>query len=215
MTKQQKISAVLIGISLIIMTIAAGIAYGYAFSTVNKGDATTLQHVLDNLQVLTIGNIAWSIIIITDLIVSIAVYYFLKPYHNRLAGLAAISRLVYTIILTVAFVHLLRINDTLQLDAIMNHFNSFETIWTWGLILFGLHLVLIGMAHFSTKDLPNLLGILLIIAGLSYVLVDGLSVTVPDQTLLITTVNNILMLPMVVGELGFGLYVLYKAKKSS
>jgi len=213
MTKQQKTSALLIGISLIIMAIAAGFAYGHVFNTLSTSN--TLKDFQNNMSLFKIGNLAWILIIVTDLIVSIAVYYFFKPYHKNIAILSAGSRLIYTLILSLAFSFILRINLSTPYDEIMKNMETFELVWQWGLIIFGIHLVLLGLGHFSTDHLPNLLGLLLVIAGLSYMLTSGLHVIMPEKESLITLINNILMLPMVVGELGFGIYLMVKAKKSS
>ena len=70
MTKQQKTSALLIGISLIIMAIAAGFAYGHVFNTLSTSN--TLKDFQNNMSLFKIGNLAWILIIVTDLIVSIA-----------------------------------------------------------------------------------------------------------------------------------------------
>lgn len=214
MTKTQKISAYSIGISLIIMAVAGGFAYGQVFQSIHLGSETTLNHFINNINLFKAGNLAWIIVILTDFIVSIAVYLFFKTYNKPLAILTSISRLIYTFILLYAFTYLLSIRESLGIDLILNHMDNFELIWFVGLILFGLHLVLLGLllikSHYS-----KIMGILVIVAGFSYIIVDGMSVIIPEQEALITLINNILMLPMVVGELGFGIYLLIKAKKSS
>jgi len=54
----------------------------------------------------------------------------------------------------------------------MRAFVSFSTIWVVGLILFGVHLLLIGYLAYRCGFVPRFLGILLVVAGLGY-LVDG------------------------------------------
>jgi hypothetical protein len=53
---------------------------------------------------------------------------------------------------------------------------SFQDIWLISLLLFGLHLVLIGYLTYRSGYAPRVLGVLLVIAGLGY-LVDSLGGT--------------------------------------
>ena len=58
-----------------------------------------------------------------------------------------------------------------QLHAqVMLSLNTFRTQWHFGLLFFGIHLGLLGYLVFRSKYIPKILGVLLIIAGLGYVL---------------------------------------------
>jgi hypothetical protein len=46
--------------------------------------------------------------------------------------------------------------------------DTFNDIWTAGLLLFGLHLLALGYLTYRSGQLPRLLGALLAIAGLGY-----------------------------------------------
>jgi hypothetical protein len=59
----------------------------------------------------------------------------------------------------------------------------FNTIWNAGLVLFGVHLLLIGYLAYRSGFIAKTIGVLLAIAGLGY-LVDGFgTVLVPDYSL--------------------------------
>ena len=61
--------------------------------------------------------------------------------------------------------------------------DAYDTIWHVGLILFGVHLLLIGALAYRSGFMPKIFGILLVIAGLGY-LADGFgAVLVPDYAI--------------------------------
>ena len=46
--------------------------------------------------------------------------------------------------------------------------DTFTDIWMAGLLLFGVHLALLGYLVHRSREMPSLLGILLVVAGLGY-----------------------------------------------
>ena len=48
--------------------------------------------------------------------------------------------------------------------------NAFRSDWYFGLLFFGIHLGLLGYLAVRSKYIPSLVGVLLIIAGLGYLL---------------------------------------------
>ena len=60
---------------------------------------------------------------------------------------------------------------------------SFDSLWQIGLIIFGLHLCVVGYLAWQAEFIHWLFGLLLIIAGLGYI-VDGFgTVLIPDYSL--------------------------------
>ena len=57
-------------------------------------------------------------------------------------------------------------------DQALRAVDAYDTIWHVGLILFGVHLLLIGLLAYRSGFMPKIFGILLVIAGLGY-LADG------------------------------------------
>src|SRR5680860_91642 len=100
--------------------------------------------------------------------------------------LAACLRLVYAGVFMVAIGQLLAVLRLLSGDDYLSvlsadqlgaqallEINAFTDVWTLGLFLFGLHLLVIGYLAYRSGYVPKLLGVLLAIAGLGYV-VDSL-----------------------------------------
>ena len=95
--------------------------------------------------------------------------------------------------------------------------SQFYILWQLGLILFGMHLIMTGIALIKTfpktsKPLLKLkiLFVLLIIGGLGYCLTSGLVILNMENTSVYDVINSIMMLPMIVGELGLGIWLLVK-----
>jgi hypothetical protein len=120
---------------------------------------------------------------IGDVVLSWSLYALLAPVNKTLSLLAAWFQLVYAGIAIVAVVnlvtvyHLVAIPDYLtafgsgQLQAqVLLLLHSFRFGWQIGLVLFGIHLVLVGYLIVRSRYVPWILGILLIINGLGWML---------------------------------------------
>ena len=97
-------AAIIISISLFVMTLAAIFAFGYAHSTLF--DLTSPEQTLENLSesksLFNLEILAWGIIILTDLAVSYGLYIYMKPIHEKGALASGVLRLIYTTLLAYA-----------------------------------------------------------------------------------------------------------------
>ncbi|WLR46405.1 DUF4386 domain-containing protein [Halobacillus litoralis] len=212
--------AIIAGLSLILMTLAAFFSYGYAHSTlvIHENADKTYDLLQSSLSLFHLEIAGWVVIILTDLIVSWAFYKVLKPFHSFYAILAGLLRLFYTIILAAAVFRLWMVSQVIQSDSgsasqVMVDILSFEKTWSLGLIVFGFHLIMVGMAASKAGFIPKLLNGLLILAGVSYLLIHSMYHALPEYETLTATMENILSLPMMIGELGFGMWLLVKGMK--
>jgi hypothetical protein len=177
--------ALIAGIGLLIMVIAAPFAelYVYPKLVVPGNAAETAQNILANKSLFTAAIFGYLITFICDVLVAWALYIFLKPVNENLSLLTAWFRLVYTVIALVALLNLVTVLRLLntpdalsafqpdQLYAqIMLSFNAFRSNWYFGLLFFGVHLGLLGYLVFRSNYIPRILGVLLIVAGLGYLL---------------------------------------------
>jgi hypothetical protein len=179
-------AALIAGYGLLIMTIAAMLAEFLARQgLVVEGDpAATVQNLTEKETVWRLGIFGYIVVLIMDLLVAWALFELLKPVNRSLSLLTAWSRIVYTAIFGASLFHLLTplqlLNDpgtqeifgSEQLNAmIMQSLNSFTDGWGIGFIFFGLHLSLLGYLAYRADYIPRILGVLVFLAGLSY-LVD-------------------------------------------
>lgn len=223
-------SAILIGISLLLMAITAGFSYGYVLTSLIQIEhpLETLNNISDSLSLFEMGLAGWILTLLLDILVSFALYVYFKPVHQKGSLLIAGSRLVYAIILSYAISHLVHIHQLILITRSQSSSNlsdiatqviqsavSFETTFSIGLILFGVHLCLIGFFSTKSKQIPKTIIFLLFTAGISYLLVHGLYQIAPTLNAFTVVLEKGITLPMAIGELGFGIWLLLKGGKSA
>lgn len=212
--------AITAGISLILMFLISIFAFGFAHSSliVYDNPALTLANILSSRPLFQAEIGAWTLIIFLDLIVTWAFYSYLKPIDRNYAFLSGLLRLAYTCQLAYAVSKLILAasiagtgsgSAALVYDQVMH----FESIWSLGLIVFGLHLTITGLTAIKTESIPRVISLLLIITGLSYMLLHAVDTFFPQLKQMKSTAETILMLPMIVGELGFGIWLLVKGRE--
>lgn len=215
------------GGSIVLMAILSMITVGVFHETLFPQIVTedvVIRHTESSDLLLTI--LGWGFIALLDFIVSWGVYVLLRHSVKTISLISATLRLIYTLILALAISRLVILLNAIQdeafsfdglADLIERTGSEFNFIWQFGLILFGLHLITLGIAFI--KLLPNklvvspkmkILFVTLIIGGLGYVITSGLVVLNFDHTSVYTVFNSILLLPMIVGELGLGIWLLVK-----
>ncbi len=177
--------ALIAGIGLLIMVIAAPFAelFVYPKLVVPDNAAETAKNIIANERLFVSGIFGYLITFICDLLVAWALYVLLKPVNENLSLLTAWFRLVYTVIALVALLNLVTVLQLLttadylavfepdQLYAqVRLSLGAFRNHWYFGLLFFGIHLGLLGYLVFESRYIPRILGVLLIIAGLGYLL---------------------------------------------
>jgi hypothetical protein len=214
-------AALIAGIGLLIMVVAAPFAELFVFPklVVPGNAAETTQNIIANQSLFTSAIFAYLITFICDLIVAWALYVLLKPVNEELSLLAAWFRWVYTVIALDALLNLVTVlrilnaSDILtgsQLDQfsaqVILSIQAFRSHWYFGLIFFGIHLGLLGYLAIRSKYIPSILGVLLIIAGLGYLLTNL-------KPFLFPTINLDFAEYTFYGELIFMLWLLIKGPR--
>jgi hypothetical protein len=226
----QRKSALTAGISLIIMAVAAFFAYGYIHgSLVIEGDASaTFNNIASSTTLFEAEILSWLIILVLDIVVAWAFYIFLKPINTGLSLLAAWLRLIYSAILGVALMSLILVllltsgADYLsgfpgdQLPALVMMFlNAFDSIWSMGLIIFGGHLLVVGYLAWQSGSVPKIISLLIVLASVGYMVIHLCNLLFSQYDGLIKVLEAVFNIPMIAGELGFGIWLLIRGGKSS
>jgi len=224
MQTNEKKLGLLAGISLIVMAIAAGFSYGYVHnSLVVDSPETTLQNLISNKSLYLAGLAGWVVIFISDLIVALALFGYFRRTARLASLLTALLRIVYTIILGIGIIQLFRVIPLLSADvAVADTFSAFdvvlrlhlfETIWSLGLIIFGLHLLGLGYLSVKAGSVPSLLGYLLYLSGVLYLFVHVARQIAAFDPDVVGKIENIMGLPMALGEMLLALWLIYKGFK--
>jgi hypothetical protein len=208
-----KSPALITGLSLITMAVIAGFAYGFVYKLIYvAGDSVLSRQALsDNFDVYSYGIIAWVCIIILDFLASIGIYALYKSTQKRLALATSLLRIVYTLFLILATYQLaMPFMDNNEIINGLYYMESFTEIWTYGLIIFGLHLIFLSRVCTQSNFTPSIISVLLFIGGLSYVVVESLKSFSPTLHSLTATLESVLITPMVISELAFSIWLIFR-----
>lgn len=223
--KTNRKPALIAGIALLIMAVVAAFTYGYVHNSlvIPEDTETTVENIKSNGLLFHIEVIGWFFILLLDVIVAWALYLFFKNENQNLSFVMAGLRVIFAIIFAVAIFNLLAVlkiaNENIELikdmtvNKIMKHLESFESIWSFSLIIFGFHLFVLGILAFRSNNIHKFWGIVLVIAAVSYVLIHSAKFLSPESEDLINTAEMILMLPMTFGEVGFAFWLLIRGGK--
>jgi hypothetical protein len=226
----QRQTALTAGLSLIAMSLVAAFSYGFVQGTliVQDDSSATLSNIISSNNLFNAGILGWFVILILDIIVGWALYMFMQPIHKGLSLLGALFRLVYSAILGISILNLVFVflltkdsgNLTIfsidQLQAqVMLLLKAFEYMWSAGLIIFGGHLLILGILALKSTFIPKSFGILLLIASIGYITVHLGNVLLPQFDKITSVIEIVFIIPMTIGELGFGLWLLVRGGKDS
>lgn len=211
MKSTQRTYALAAGISLLIMALSAAFSYGYVLSGLEvKGDpAASFNQLISRASLFRVSLGGWLLIFLTDLIVSFALYLFFKETRKGVSLATLMARLLYTAALGTALIRLFSLLPLLNkqgIDAgaagsqVLSTLQSFEFIWSVGLIIFGLHLLGLGYLSILYRQIPKLFGYLLLLAGLAYMVIHT-SENLGLREEVVHKMETILMIPMALSEI--------------
>jgi hypothetical protein len=221
MKSTQRTQALAAGISLIIMALLAAFAYGYVLSGIEVQDdpAATFKQLVTRASIFKAGLGGWVLIFLTDLIVTISLYLFFSETRKRLSLFTAAARLAYTAILGIALIKLFSIlpllneqgiNAALAGQQVLVLLESFDTTWSMGLIIFGVHLLGLGNLSKLSPQIPSLFAYLLLLAGLGYIGIPILENSTGMDEEVVSVIEKVLMAPMAAGEILLALWLIIR-----
>ena len=215
MNHSEKRAGLIAGISLIVMAMAAGFAYGFAQGKLVDVSAEIMkQNLLENSSLFYAVLAAWALIFTTDLIVSKALFNVFRHTNRRISAITALVRIAYTLMLGVGILQLSSLvpllnGHEIKVDVRLP-FALFERIWSAGLIIFGFHLIGLGYLSIKSKFTPALLGYLLYLAGVSYILIHAARQFALFGQPVIDSAVTILAIPMALGELLLAIWLIFQ-----
>lgn len=151
---------------------------------------------------------------VLDILIAWALYLLLVPVHRSLSLLAAWFRLLYIAVGLVALMNLIDLHRLVTATGSAGPVPSqagllladFRSGWSFGLILFGFHLVLVGWLIVRSRYIPWLIGILLILDGLGWIVTGPQAWLYPSAHLGFLSITYF-------GELIFMLWLLIRGWK--
>lgn len=205
----------LTGYSLLIMAISAGFSIGFVFPKIfNESQLYLAQNnISENLHLYKWMLIGLIVVLLLDILVSYTLYKYFKNSSKKLALLSGILRMLYSLLFGIAIFYLLKNVGQYDNAIVIENYNLFQMIWSIGLIVFGIHLTIVGTLMKLHKLIPRILWYLMISAGMSYILVYLLKAAFPHLNELSSQLNTILGLPMALSELCLAFWLIVKGGK--
>jgi hypothetical protein len=173
-----------IGLALMAVLAAFGV-FGAVSALITPGDAArTSLDIAASPSLFRLGIACLIVVVILDVIVAAALFTVFAPVNRMVSAMAAGFRIAYAAVYLVAISQLvIAVQLLADPDQALRAIDAYDTIWQVGLILFGVHLLLIGFLAYRSGFVPKIFGILLVIAGLGY-LADGFgAVLIPDYSI--------------------------------
>jgi hypothetical protein len=184
-TQPQRTASLTAGLALAVMAVLAGFGvFGAIGALVTPGDAAKTAVDIAGAQALFRWGIASLILVaVLDIVVAGALFTLFAPVNRSVSLMAAGFRVAYAAVYLVAIIQLVVALGLLGEPAqAMRAIEAYNTIWLVGLILFGVHLLLIGYLAYRSGFMAKVFGILLVVAGLGYVVDGFLAVLVPGPS---------------------------------
>jgi hypothetical protein len=181
-------AALIAGFSMLIMTVAAPFAEFFALHklVIPSNIEQTVQNIAAHRGLFLTAIFCYLINFILDVLIAWALYILLIPVNRSVSLLTAWFRLVYTALGLFGLLNLVTVFRILDAPDYLTAFgagplhaqvklllNSFRYDWSIGLMLFAIHLVLLGYLIYRSTYIPKIIGVLLCANGLAW-LIDTL-----------------------------------------
>lgn len=143
----------------------------------------TVQNIVAHGGLFVAAILCYLISFLLDVVIAWALYVLLAPVNRSVSLLTAWFRLVYVAMGLFGVLNLVSVYRLLNTPGYLTLFgsgplhaqvqlllNSFRYDWSMGLLIFGIHLVLLGYLIYRSGYIPRIIGILLVIDGLGWII---------------------------------------------
>lgn len=225
MVISQRQAAVVAGLAYAGLNVLALFANFFVLSRLTVGDdaAATVRGIAGSEVLFRTGIAAFVVVLVADVVVAWGLYVFFQRTSRELSLFAAWLRLVYAAIAAAALLNLVvavrlavgtgsvTALEPGQRDAqVMLSLDAYNYGWRIGLVLFGVHLLLLGFVMLKSDYAPRLLGTLVAAAGLGYVVTMLAGVLLPNFEDLKSLFLLVLAVVAVPAEFGLAIWLLWR-----
>ncbi len=214
-------AAVIAGFTTLIMVFCAPFAelYAYPKLVITGNGVATAHNIIAHQTLFALLIMSYLLTFLGDVIVAWALYILMKPVNAYLSLLAALLRLVFAIIALTSLLNLITVFRIVTLPNFLSLFkagevqtqiilltSAFRYGFHFGLIFFGIYLVLLSYLVWKSSYIPSIFGLLLLISGVGYFATS-------IQPYLFAGANLSLAVYTFYGELLFTLWLIIKGLK--
>jgi hypothetical protein len=208
-------AALIAGFPLMLFTAPYGEFYVFGKLIVYNDAVRTTQNLIDHPKLFLSGIFAMLLTFMYDIVLAWACYIFLRPVNPLLSLLGAWFRLTYTALAVVALFNFLYafqlanlpgIDEAYKQQQVLQLVNARRFGMHLAYIIFGFYLILGGILIWKSSYIPKVLGILIMLAGLSWIMISL-------QPYFFKGYNFSWMMYFAIGELAFGIWLLVKGTR--
>lgn len=171
--------------ALLAMSVLSPFAFFYLFPRliVQSNPEQTVQNITAHPRAFVAGILCYLFTFVADVVVAWGLYVFLADVSRSLSLLAASFRLLYTAVASSALLSLicayrlvssgdyeLLFGRALLRSQVQAMLSSFRYGWSFSLLFFAAHLLLLATLILRTPKIPTILGILLLLNAIGYVI---------------------------------------------
>lgn len=172
-------------------------------------DVELLNQLETSLSFYYVGIVLWLLISFLDVFIGWGLFQIYQSKDGKRAKNMYTFRVIYALILIVGVGYLIK---GVFENSVLNSVLQFQWIWRFGLIIFGFHLISLSK-FLGSNIVQKIFKFLLYVAGIGYVIVSISFNFFPQFNQITTIFENIFMLPMFVGEVSFGIWLLLGKNK--
>jgi hypothetical protein len=156
--------------------------YVYPKLVITGSAEQTVQNISTHGGLFLAALFCYLVSFIGDVVIAWALYVLLAPVNRSLSLLAAWFQLVYAAVALGGLLNMVSVFRLLNTPEYLTFFgssqlhgqvyllvNSFQYDWAISMLLFGIHLVLLGYLIYRSGYIPRILGILLVVDGFGWV----------------------------------------------
>ncbi|MGB8360495.1 MAG: DUF4386 domain-containing protein [Acidimicrobiia bacterium] len=225
-TYPRRSAARIAGVSYLVMFVLAIFAnFAVREQLIEPGNGeATVANITGSLGLFRLGLVAFLAIFVLDVVIAWALHVVFRSVNRDLSLVTAWFRIVYTALLGVALVSMFQVLQILGGESLafltgeqvstqtMIELSSFESTWLIGLVAFGIHLALLGVLIVRSGLVTKALGLVLIAAGVAYVLDTLARGMLADYESVAGILLVVVALPSMVGEGWLGLWLLFSKR---
>lgn len=210
----------------------SGVAYLLIFVTGFYANFTVLESLVDwdNMTITTHnfvqfhskmgwGLLAFLAMLFLDVVLVFTLFPLTEMAHKKLTYAASALRLLHAIGFAIGFLGLYKAyrltTNVTSLDieglewTIQKALHHFDTVWTIALVVFGLHLFVLGMLSINYKPFPRLIGYFLILAAIAYVIDGSAKLLLSNYDAYKHIFESIVIFTGILGEFTFTIWLLF------
>jgi hypothetical protein len=174
-------AALVAGLPLMFFTAPYGEFYVFGKLIIYNDAARTTQNLMDHPKLFLSGIFAMLFTFIYDIVLAWTLYIFLRPVNPLLSLLGAWFRLVYTGLAIVTLFNFLYafhlanlpgVEEAYKQQQVLQLVNARRFGMHLAYIVFGFYLILNGLLMCKASYIPKVLGIMIMLAGLSWIMIS-------------------------------------------